>query len=345
MIIKHPMLSTHLKKKISSQEPLGLYILIGQDPFLLNEAARNIKLAWRELNAAHECEETIFQMNAPSDWGLLEQQAYSYSLFSNAQLIEVYYEKKKLEAAGVAFLTHYLNNPPPHCSLFLRAPLLTAKQPISNHTHVNVVQVNSLNRVEMCHWITEQLNKRQISFHPNIPTLIHQYTQGNMLACSQVIEKIDLIYDRKNELTVDLVQEQLIDQCDFQLFELTQACLSQNPHKVIQLVHHAHHSHTEPTLVLWLLTQEIRLLIQLCSLTQRAVPFATACSQLKIWSQRSQLYHSILKKIEMNHLYKLLQHSKIIDEHIKSNKNHQIWQSIEQLALSLCLNKSIGYFE
>lgn len=72
----------------------ALYVLFGQDLFLLDKAAQSIKSAWQAANN-HEAEEKILYMDNPSDWALLETEANSYSLFSNSVLIDIRYEKKQ----------------------------------------------------------------------------------------------------------------------------------------------------------------------------------------------------------------------------------------------------------
>ncbi|KTC89218.1 MULTISPECIES: DNA polymerase III subunit delta [Legionella] len=340
MLIKQQALASILKQKLAA-----VYILFGQDPFLLSSAAESIKLAWRTVN--QESEETVLHMNNPSDWALLDTEVNSYSLFSDHFLIDIRYEKKTIDAHAKEFLTRYLQDINPSCLLLLRAPNLPNKQLqwLINNELVHAVQANPLNDLAIEHWIFEQLQTKALKFVPQIPSLIHQYTQGNMYACAQVIEKLELVVDKNDCLTVEFVQEQLVDQCEYQLFELVDACLTQKPDKIIQLLRHAARSKVEPTLVLWILTQEIRLLIQLTEKTiDQALPFNTACSQLKIWPQKANLYHAALKRTQLTHLFQLHRFCKTIDERIKSSQNNQIWQALEQIALSLCLAKQVGSF-
>ncbi len=341
MLIKQQALASQLQKKLAA-----VYILIGQDHYLLNKAAESIKLAWQAANT-NESEETILPIDTPSDWTLLAAKANSYSLFSSSTLIDIRYEKKSLEPKAKEFLTHYLQDVNPSSLLLLRAPNLTTKplQGLIDHDCLQVVQANPLNELAMQNWIATQLQQKALQFEPQIPALISQYTQGNMLACAQVIEKLALIANEDTVFTIKLVQEQLVDQCDYQLFELADACLAPNPAKALQLLRHACNGKVEPSLILWLLTQEIRLLIQLIELTNyQSLSFNAACSQLKIWPQRAKLYQLAVKKAELTRLLPLLQFCKTIDERIKSNQTKQIWQALEQIALSLCLAKQVGSF-
>ena len=342
MLIKQQALASHLSQKLAAG-----YILFGQEYFLLSEAAKSLKNAWKTLHD-EEVEESILSINSPVDWGLVNDLVNSNSLFSRATLVDLRYEKKTLEAAAKDFFKLYLQKINPSCLLIMQAPNLPLKQlqGLSNHNCLHLVQASSLDNSAMKAWISKKLQTLNLKYEQEVPGLIQQYTEGNMLACAQVIEKLELIAETGSVLTTSIVREQLVDQCDYQPFELSDACLSHNAAKAVQLLRHACNSKVEPTLILWLLAQDLRLLVRLNELTmQQALPFNVACNQLKIWPQRAKLYQFILKKIQLNTLLQLLKFCKILDERIKTSQSKQIWQGFEQIALSLCLGREVNHFE
>lgn len=330
MNIKHHAIANSLRQKLHA-----LYILSGQDHYLLNDTALTIKKAWRQQG---ECDERTIQLNGPADWDLLKEEANSYSLFSDFVLIDARCEKKSIEAAGKKILNSYLDNINPRCLIIIRAPNVPNKQlqPLSNNQHTVLVQVYPLTPNELERWITAQLNHHAITHESNIPALIHRYTQGNMLACAQVIEKLVIITEPGERLTSEKVLEQLSDQCDYQLYELADACLSRRPEKAIHLLRQACQNKTEPTLILWLLSQEIRQLIQLNHLREHSVSLTAACSQLRIWPQRSKLYETTLLRLPIAKLQQLLLACQHLDTQIKSNQSITIWHELERIALALC---------
>ncbi len=330
MNIKHSAIAPSLRQKLHA-----LYILTGQDHYLLNETALHIKKAWRQRG---ECDERTLHMNGASDWELLQEEANSYSLFTEFVLIDARCDKKTIEVAGKKILKHYTDNINSRCLIILRAPNVPAKQlqPLANNEHTVLVQIYPLSPTELQRWITTQLQHHGLLYEPEIPSLIHQHTQGNMLACAQVIEKLVLISQQGDCLTSEKVLEQLSDQCDYQLFELAEACLSARPEKAIHLLRQACQNKTEPTLILWLLSQEIRQLIQLDHLRQQAVPFSTACSQLRIWPQRVKSYENTLARVPRAKLQQLLNVCQGLDTQIKSVQSPTIWHGLERVALALC---------
>jgi DNA polymerase-3 subunit delta len=329
MIIKHQDLLFSLRKKL-----YALYILTGQDPYLLNEAALLIKKAWRQQG---ESDEQIIQLEQPADWNTLQEEANSYCLFSQFLLLDARFDKKSIDASAKKILQDYLLDTNPRSLILLRAPNVPSKQLqfIANNEHTILVQAYPLSNLALQRWVATQLTSKNFRYEPSIPALICQYTQGNMLACAQMIEKLALIHAENDILTTSMVTEQLSDQCNYQLYELAEACLNAKSDKAIHLLRQAHDNKTEPSLILWLLSQEIRLLIQLSHLRQQSIPFLTACNQLKIWPQRAKTYEMALARLPITQLYQLLSTGQQLDEQIKTNQTIAIWYGLEQLAMGL----------
>ena len=330
MLIKYQALQPLLQKQIKA-----LYVLQGADHYLINDAALSIKKAWRQRG---ETDEKIIHINTAADWKPLLDEANSYSLFSELILLDIRFDKKTIDPMGKDTLSQYLQSINPRCLIILRTTQVPAKQLqwLQNSENVVLVQITSFTDVALQQWIATQLQSRSIRYVPQVPALIHLYSQNNMLACAQVIEKLALIFDKTAELTIEEVREHLVDQCDLPLYELADACLSANAEKALHLLRQAYHERIEPTLILWLLTQEIRQLIQLTHLLKQSIACTTACNQLKIWPKRAKLYENTLTRLPLIKLYQLLHESRQLDESIKTSQNQYIWQSFEKMALALC---------
>lgn len=340
MQIKHNYLAQQLQKKLSP-----IYWLAGQDTYLLEDSSTAIK---KQIKSRYDCDEKIMTIQSVDDWRTVIEEANSYSLFSETTLLTIYYDKKSLESSGKKIINDYLNNINSRCFIIIRTPNITAKQlqwliPLND---ILFIIHYSLNKEAMTQWIVAQLQKNSFTFDVSLPALINQYTQGNMLACAQVIEKLSLSYSPNAHISVQQGLEQVFNQCEHNLFELIDACLLGQADKSIQILRYAAHNKTESILVLWMLTQEIRLLIQLQYCIKQNMDIKTACSQLKIWPQKSTLYQSAAKRINYETLQHLLNYCLIIDEQIKSNLNNQMWNSLEKIALSVCLGaKNLCYID
>jgi len=333
MIIKFDTLASHLSKKLAS-----LYMITGPDHYLQNESVHLIKGAFQRLGT---CDEQVICINSPADWDGVREEANSYSLFSQLVLLDVRFDKKSLDSAGKKILQAYLENSNARCLIIVRAPAVPHKQLqwLASPPNGVQIQANPLTANAMRNFIASSLQKNGIRYQPDIPALIHQYTQHNMLAAAQVIERLSLVNDASTLFTTEDVLEHVSNQCDFPIYELADACLAADANQSILLLRQVSQNRVEPTLILWILTQEIRLLIQLAHRISKATPIATACNQLKIWPMRTRLYQMALKRLSITQLYPLLTHCQQLDEWIKSSQNKIIWIELERLALSLCFPK------
>ena len=90
----------------------------------------------------------------------------------------------------------------------------------------------------------------------------------------------------------------------------------------------------EPILVLWVLNQEIRKLVQIHHL-QASQPFQAICQQLKIWSKKIPLYQKAWQRVSGPQACDLLKRCQSLDEQMKSNRSGLIWQELENLVVLL----------
>lgn len=332
MVIQHQALSQHLKGKM-----VPIYVLVGPDEYFVNEEAAAIKKAFK---AQHDCDEQIMTLLSPDDWKEFEEQANSYSLFASHNVLDLRYDKKSLDSMGKKIIQHYLTSPNLQSLVVLRAPNIPAKQLLwlSSNKDVVLVTAYSLNEGAMRNWIAKQLQENQFKFNQDVVDLIYHKVQGNMQACAQAIEKLNLTYEPGTQLVSEELLEQLSDQSEFQLYDLSEACLAGQPEKALAAVRKLIQAQAEYSLVLWILTQEIRTLIQLKHL-EKTLGFSKACDELKIWKQRVRFYQIASKRLSEDLLEQLLMTAYQIDNLIKSSSGFAIQYLFESLALSLSLGR------
>lgn len=326
MIIKYPALPASLKQNVHA-----LYILIGACPFLINDAVFQIKNAWR---IQGQTDESTWDLNSASDWRTLIEAANHYSLFAERSLLNAHIDKKNIDSKGKDILTTYLQNPNPQSLIILQSPQVPIKslQWLSNLKAALVVQVFPFTAREQHQWIACEFKKHHITFSPQVPSLLTHYTKANMLACNQVIQKIVLAHEGVSHITEEEALHHLNDQSDYSLYEITEACLKADTERALYLLKRAHEHRHEPALLLWLITQEIRLLIELIHQHQyQSKTFNETCKQLKIWPKKIQFYQAAAARLTLAHLYQLIQLSMEIDTYIKTNQSAQIWPSLDQL--------------
>ena len=155
---------------------------------------------------------------------------------------------------------------------------------------------------------------------------IQTYTHGNLHAANQTIERLALAHEPHTKLTLELVKAQLLDERQFKLYEISGACLDGNPKKALELTKRARLDQVEPILILWFITQELRLLEQIAA--------GVSHQALKIYSFRTQQYQRASKRLSRNAIYQLIKQSQALDTQIKSGNTKDTWLMTEQLILA-----------
>lgn len=328
MKVSYAGLAVLLKKTLSP-----LYLLSGQEPYLLNDAALMIKRAWHQQG---ESDDTILTIEKSSDWHDLVANANTYSLFAERVLLDARFEKKTIDSAEKEALKQYLNAANPRSLILIRAPMLTSKQLqwLTQEDKGVMVAITPFSEYEFKQWIIFELKQRLIQYDADVPELIYYYTQGNLLACSQVIEKIDLIVGNTTLVTSSVLKEQLTDQCEYGLYQLVDACLAAKTTKAIHCFRQLSADQTAINLIIWVLAQEIRQLHKLAFSLSQAISLEAACKKLAIWSTRVKLYAKALNRLSIGQLEALLQDCQRLDEQIKSNQAKQVHLGVEQLILT-----------
>ena len=330
MIIPQHNLQNHLNKGCTP-----IFWVMGQEPYLFNETILAIKRAWQQ--RTQRCsEETIIDVHQSQDWNESFQNANTFLLFAEYRLMDLRFAKKTLDAVGKKAIIAYADNPNQRCLVLIQTPDLPIKQIqiLANHSQISCVQVQAYTPIQFKKFISQRLQTLKIIYTDDIPDLIYHYHQANLLACNQFIEVLACMHDLNQPLNAAELMTYLRDQSSFSIYELGDACLNGQIIQAIHMLRTLQKSEQEPILILWVLSQEIRKIIQIHHLSQSQT-FQTICQQLKIWSKKTSLYQKAWQRITRSRATELLKRCQSLDVLMKSNRSQLIWQELEQIAISL----------
>lgn len=313
----------------------AVYCLIGQNPYQIDSFAKTILQTWKTRQPSGE--RLVFDLNGPKDWDDLEQEINHYTLFSTNRLLDARFEKKTLDKNAKCFLESYLQSPPTDCLLLLRSPNLPLKtlQAYAANNQFTLIVAQPPTNSGVKSWITEALTNQGLRFEAEVPALIQQFNEGNLLAISQILDKFQLTHRSGDLLLVETVREALHFQGEFVFFDLPQVCFENNPLKAIQILRQAMNQKQEPILILWVFSQAIRILIRMQDLIKNKQSITTAARQLKLWPSQINLYQNAAKRYERNFLNALFQKAAELDKAIKTTPINS-YQELERIALALC---------
>lgn len=313
-----------------------MLVLTGNDPFLMDYFKHILK---KSLSMDPE-DTSIYRFDIPKPHTFDDaiNAAQHRDIFSTNTLIDIYYDKNQLDKIGKTFLESCLENHNEDCVIIFQAPGLSEKKLafLASHPDTILLSIKTPSSPIVERWVTEQLKQAKFQITSAISRLIVTYTQSNVLATAQAIEKIKLCFEPNKILNESDIKPLLIDQSIYELYELRDACLLGDLNQALNVLDYALQEKEEPVLILWTLTHEIRQLIQLHEYQASGYGFQDALNQLKIWRTQESMYRQAFLRLDYAILLTLLEQALQLDLIIKTSHVGKLRMGFEQLIAELC---------
>ncbi|MBN9288179.1 MAG: DNA polymerase III subunit delta [Gammaproteobacteria bacterium 39-13] len=310
------------------------YLLYGAESFLIEESATLIRQRIRSLGEIEQVTLTLDQSeNAANVLNQLEQP----SLFASIRLIEVKFEKPNASLSSK--LAKILENE--HIDtyfIFHAGSLSRQNQQAQWFTLIEqkgvVIPHWPLSSLQFSKWVEQKAKQRGLSLSAQTLLLLVYHTEGNCLAASQEIERLALAHSE----TTSPIDSQFSQQSQFEVFDLCEAALSQQPSRVIKIVSCLKESGVALQLILWALSQTVRTLNR-CAITTKEP--TQQLRQAGIRPQSQAIYLQRLKGSPATYWSSLLPYLSQADKQLKSGETTQAWQNVLNMSLKLAGNLSL----
>lgn len=330
MKISAHQLNDHLKKKL-----WPIYILSGDELLLIDEARTEIRLA---AERAGFTERQYFETSKDFDWQQLNDASKNLSLFAAKSLIELKLTAKPGTQGGKA-LINFAENIPSDKLLLVTTPKLDQAsqktvwfQTVSQHAVF--VQIWPLDFPQLLRWIQQRLQQAGLATTSEGVQLIAEFTEGNLLATAQEILKLQLLHPQQT-ITVEQIKAALSNHARFDIFTLIDTTLEGNKKKSLKILSSLRQEGIEPPLIIWVLSKELRCLINLHQLINSGSSFEDACKKFQIWEKRKPLFKIALKTHSLPDIHYMLTLASKIDGIIKGVHTGNIWNELQTLCLRL----------
>lgn len=274
-----------------------VYVLSGDEPLLVQEAADAVRSAAREAGYA---ERTVLFAEPGFDWGELTEQTASLSLFAERRLVELRLPSGRPGDAGSRALSGYAGDPPADTLLLVVCGHLDRDARNSKWFRALeqagvAVQVWSVPATALPQWIASRFRRHGLEASVEALELLAARTEGNLLAAAQEIDKLALLADG-DRVDVSLVAEVVGDSARFDVFGLSDAALAGEHARAQRTLEGLRGEGVDPVLVLWALTRDVRLLAQLAHRLEEGESPASAFRALDIWRRRQPLFRQALDR-------------------------------------------------
>ena len=316
------------------QQLAPFYMLFGEENYLLNQAALEIRNAAK----AQGFDEIIrFSLTAQFDWQELIQEYASLSLFSNRKIIELELNDSKPNAAGAKLLKSLAESHNSDCILIFKGEKVgsdiqrTAWFKALDNLGV-FIPCYPLQGKQLFSWLESQCRQNQLSLSQDSKALLVEYNQDNLFAISQEIEKLTLL-GHSGTIHAQTLAPSLVNQSRLDVFDLSDALLSGNARSITKVMLKLKQENIEPTIVLWAIVREAQSLQAMQKSLISGTPLANVLKQHKVWKNKIPTTELALQRLPMQHLDAINLALSEFDLAYKQHQHIDAYQHILHIAL------------
>lgn len=323
-----------------SPEQLPSVILInGNEPLLVEEALDVIR---QTLSTVGFSERIKYQLEAGFDWSTITGIGMEMSLFSERRIIELRVPGK-LGTAGTKAVTEYCGKPSQDDILLLIMPYLDKRQRQAKWAKVVdgvgwIADSYEITPQQFPGWLKQRLQSRALRVESGVIEMLTEQLEGNVLAAAQEIDKLQVLA-KDGAVTLELLTQSLADQARFDVYALSDVCLSGNLARALRIKNRLKSEGIEPVIVVWALVREIRLLATISAALTAGQNKSMLFKQNRVWSKREPMVNAALQRINSTRWYQLLEQAALLDQTVKGQRFSDVgtvWYQIEQLCAAIC---------
>jgi DNA polymerase III subunit delta len=315
-------LAQHLKKGLAP-----LYTLHGPEALLALEAADLLRAAARKDGCS---EREVFAAEPGADWSALGAAAANLSLFSTKRLLEVRVPTGKPGADGARALEALAARLPVDTVTLVLLPGLDWQQLKAQWFGAlddagMVVEAKAISRDELPSWLADRLALQGQRAHLETLEWLADRVEGNLLAAKQEVEKLALLLPA-GEISLAAIRDAVTDVSRFERDRLVEAIHAAEPGRIARVVDSLEAEGEPAPLLLWTLTEELRLMMQLAA-GERPRRFLEP-ARLQQVSRTAKLHDAATFARELLRAHR-------IDRMIKGVETGDAWENLLELALGL----------
>jgi len=267
----------------------GAWVLHGQEPLLEQNLMDAFRASWQQ----REVERQRYDVSSVSDWKNVFNALNSLSLFSTQLAVEVHGNIKP-DASGIKLLKSYLQQDSDNLLL-----IVMPKQDSSSlkSSFFQVMDANGVNVSLTANYprdrqqiLSVEAEKLGIKLANDAWVWLEQHHEHNLLAAKNSLMRVSDTFAEIDVIQVDHLYACLQDQSRYSTYDLSDALLNGNLAQSIKIFQYLIASGEPLSLILWSISKEMRLLMQLFEQPQNAL-------QIGIWKTKVSLYQQALRRL------------------------------------------------
>ena len=312
-------------QQIAKSPPV--WLLHGNEPLLSQQILTELRKHWQQQGV----ERQRINLGSAADWRDAFSELNSLSLFSSQTAVEVHGSHKP-DATTLLLLERFIQQSNDNQLVIVMPKQDASAQKTKFYKLLEskaLVVALSIRDEAQRRQLLQQLAKQQkLQLTDAAWSLLLEHTQNNLLAAHQALLRLSALHDGTAAADVADLQPALVEQSRFSTFDLGDAALSGQAEKAVQILHFLKESGEPTSLVLWTLSKEMRLVMQLL-----AQPNSE--QQLGIWQNRIGLYRQACRRLSRVDTADWSEMLRQADESIKGIRDEPTWDLLLRCTLGL----------
>ena len=324
-----------------SQKKARLFILSGDEPFLIQEASQLLRnILSNEGFSGRE----LFMIDGSFDWDSILFENNSLSLFAERKLIEIRVSSKTPGDKGAKALQGLFNNSDENTAVIVTFPKLEARVLKTKwfkeiETLSTFVQIWPVSEKELPKWIAKRIKLAGLDATADAIAELSKLIEGNLLAASQEIERLKLTVDNR-EITSDDIKESVSDNSRFDIFKLVDTVMKGDVSRSLRILEALRAEGAEPLFICNMLSRELKVLESIKFETSHGKNLSKAIRDAGVWDTRKHLVLNAVDRLELHSIGKMLLVTGDIDRVVKGEQIGDPWTSIQDIVLAFSGTKT-----
>ena len=319
-----------------ARELLPAYLVAGDEPLLVSEAAAQIRARARRDGFEQR---DYYAVERGFDWQELTAGADNLSLFATRRIVELNLPKPQPGAAGGRALRDLMQSPDPDRLLLVVTRKLDSSASRSAWVKAidkggAVIQVWPVDRPHLPAWLRQRAQTLGLGLSPATAEWMADRVEGNLLAADQEVRKLVLLL---GECAADdaAVRDAVASNPRFDVFRLADALLAGQAGRTLRILDGLRTEGAAPSLVLWAISRDLGLLAKLKFAARNGAIPAPVLKRHGVWPRRQPLVKSALERLETTHLTEHIVLAAETDRVIKGVQAGNAWQQLTSLAMAI----------
>ena len=330
MKLSQQELDAHLANKLAP-----VYLIGGDELLLVDEVSTAIG---RKAKKQGYDESIKFIVDTHTDFSLLKPYTDNLSLLGNKRVLEIRVGQPQLLHQLIDFLLGKHHTSKQQLLIIFISPKLGSKyQNKAWFKQIDklgvILDIKPISPQYLGQWLKTRLKAYGLTADwPQIQRLA-ECVQGNLVAATQAVEKLYLHYGSCH-LSAEDIGNSLSDNSRYTIFQLVDHTLLGNPHTIINTLAKLREMDTEPGLIVWALTRQLRTLAKISYQRQhKSASLEKLFTTFQVWPRHRKLMEKVLAKHPSHFFQAQIQLAASIDAVMKGSRVGHVWDELTKMCL------------